>query len=147
MMNKVCTISILLSITIVAHGQTKKINAGGIEMQLSAVDTSLNLAFCSVGQMPEFPGGTTKLVAFAKSKIKYPITAINDNVQGSVILIFTIDKKGKVTNKMIFKSVRHDLDSVCLKMLSQMPNWKPGRLNGKAIAVYERWKITFILTD
>lgn len=148
-MNKVCTLLFIISIFISLHSnaQTKKINAGGIEMQVSAVDNSLNDAFCLVGQMPEFPGGTTKLVAFAKSKIKYPETAINDSVQGSVILLFTIDKKGKVTDKRIFQSVRHDLDNVCLKMLSQMPTWKAGRVNGKPIAVYERWKITFVLTD
>ena len=150
-MDKVCTLLIIIIISILialpSNGQTKKINAGGIEMQVSAADASLNDAFCSVGEMPEFPGGTTKLVAFAKSKIKYPQTAINDSVQGSVILLFTIDKKGKVTDKKVFKSVRQDLDNVCLRMLSQMPNWRAGRLNGKPIAVYERWKITFVLTD
>lgn len=148
-MNKVCTLLFIVFTFISLHsnGQTKKINAGGIEMQVSAADTSLNAAFCSVGQMPEFPGGTTKLVAFAKRKIKYPKTAINDSVQGSVILLFTIDKKGKVTDKNIFQSVRQDLDNVCLRMLSQMPNWKAGRHNGKPIAVSERWKITFVLTD
>ena len=116
-------------------------------MQVSAVDSSLSDAFFSVGQMPEFPGGTTKLIAFAKSRIKYPKTAVNDNIQGSVILQFTIDKKGKVINKIIFQSVRYDLDASCLKMLHEMPNWKPGRLNGKPIAVKERWTITFVLTD
>ncbi len=148
-MNKVCTllITFFLFISFYSKGQTKKINAGGIEMQVSAADTSLSDAFFSVGQMPKFPGGTTKLVPFAKSRIKYPKTAVNDNVQGSVILTFIIDKKGRVTDKKIFKSVRQDLDKVCLAMLSQMPKWKPGRLNRKPINIYERWKITFILTD
>jgi periplasmic protein TonB len=148
-MNKVCTLLIIISvlISLCSYGQTKRINAGGIEMQVSAADASLNDAFCSVGEMPVFPGGTTKLVTFAKSKIKYPQTAVNDSVQGSVILLFTIDKKGRVTDKKVFKSVRQDLDKVCLRMLSQMPNWKAGRLAGKPIAVFERWKITFVLTD
>jgi len=139
-MTKVYAISILFLFTIAVHRQTKNINAGGIEMQVSATDASLNDAFCSVGEMPEFPGGTTKLVAFAKSKIKYPQTAINDSVQGSVILLFVIDKKGKVSEKKIVKSVRQDLDKVCLAMLSQMPRWRPGRLNGKPIDAYERGK-------
>lgn len=137
----------LFLISFYSKGQTKTINAGGIEIQVSAADNSLNDAFLSVGDMPEFPGGTTKLVAFAKSKITYPETAIKDSVHGSVILLFKIDKKGLVTNKKIFQGVRHDLDSVCLAMLSQMPKWKPGRLNGKPIDVYERWKITFVLRE
>jgi protein TonB len=148
-MNKSCTLltgmAILLSLQ--TNGQTKDIKAGGIEMQVSSVDPSLNALFCKVGQEPKFPGGTTSLVAFAKRKIKYPQSAINDSVQGSVILMFTIDKKGKVVDKEIVKGVRNDLDSVCLKMLSQMPLWKPARLDNKAIAAYERWKITFALAD
>jgi protein TonB len=146
-MNKVCVLAILLFISSISFGQTKKIKAGGIEMQVSSADTSLNALFCKVGQEPMFPGGTKNLVAFAKRKIKYPPTAINDSVQGSVILLFTINKKGKVVDKKIVQSVRNDLDSVCLKMLNQMPLWRPARLDSKPIAAYERWKITFVLTD
>jgi TonB family protein len=146
-MIKVYMLSILLLMAKFSQGQTKKINAGGIEIQLSAVDTSLNASFCEIGQGPEFPGGMANLIAFAKHKIKYPETAVNDNVQGSVILQFIIDKKGKVTGKQIFKSVRKDLDNVCIAMLNQMPNWKPAKLNGKTIAVNERWEIKFVLTD
>ena len=72
-MNKICT-PLLLLLSIVTQGQTKKINACGIEIQLSSVDNSLNSLFCQVGKEPEFPGGITNLVAFAKSKIKYPKT-------------------------------------------------------------------------
>lgn len=146
-MNNVCVLLLLLFISPISFGQTKKINAGGIEMQVSSVDKSQDETFCKYGQEPRFPGGTKNLVAFAKRKIKYPQTAINDNVQGSVILLFIIDKKGKVVDKKVVQSVRNDLDCVCLKMLSQMPLWKPARLDNKPIAAYERWKITFVLTD
>ncbi len=146
-MTKACTFTILLLLSSFSWGQTKKINAGGIEMQVSSVDPSLNEIFCKVGQEPEFPGGSTSLIAFAKRKIKYPQSAIKDSIQGSVVLLFTIDKKGKVIDKKIVQSVRNDLDNVCLKMLNQMPLWRPARLNNKPIAAYERWKITFVLTE
>ena len=83
--------------------------------------------FCQVGQMPEFPGGLTKLVAFAKNNIKYPKKAIDDHVEGSVVLQFVIDEKGKVTNGKIIESVRADIDSVCVGMLKKMPDWKPAQ--------------------
>ena len=138
---------ILLSVSMYSKGQAKKFNAGGIEIQISAKDSSLNDIFCAVGEMPEFPGGMKKLIAFAKSNMKYPQTAINDNVQGTVLLQFVIDKKGFVTERKIIKGVRPDLNRTCLAMLSQMPRWKAGRLNGKPIETYERWKIIFILTE
>ncbi|WP_052273433.1 energy transducer TonB [Flavihumibacter solisilvae] len=146
-MHKACTLLVFLLMSIVSYAQTKTINADGIEMKISAADSSINEAFLSCGQMPEFPGGMTKLISFAKSKIKYPKTAVNDNIEGSVVLLFTIDKRGKVINQEVVQNVRYDLDSVCLRMLDKMPKWKPGRLNSKPIDVRERWKITFVLTD
>ncbi len=146
-MYKFILIALLLFVSTISIGQIKEIKAGGIEMQVSAVDTSLNELFCKMGQEPKFPGGTTKLVAFAKQKIKYPQSAINDSVQGSVILLFTVNKKGKVVNKKVVQSVRYDLDNVCLKMLHQMPLWKPAKLGKKTIAAYESWKITFLLSE
>lgn len=70
----------------------------------------------------------TRLIAFAKDNIEYPEAAVDDNIEGSVQLQFTIDKKGVVTDKAIVQGIRYDLDSVCLKMLDKMPCWEPGRL-------------------
>ena len=128
-----------------AGAQSIKMNEGGIEMQIFPMDTTLNSFFCGRVQLPEFPGGTTKLIAFAKQKLKYPQSAIEENVEGIVILQFVINKDGIVTGKKVYKSVRKDLDSICLTMLDQMPQWKPAQLSGKAIEVYERWKISFVL--
>lgn len=100
-MNTICSILLLLFLTVFTQAQTKNITAGGIEIQVSSVDMSLNAVFCQVGIMPEFPGGMDNLIAFAKRKIKYPKTAIKDNVQGSVMLQFIVNEKGKVTDTKI----------------------------------------------
>jgi hypothetical protein len=138
-------LTITLCFTSVAFGQTKELNLNGIKINASSVDTTLNAAFFDEGEMPEFPGGTKKLIAFAKSRILYPQSAVRDNIEGSLILLFVINKKGKVTQKKIVQGVRADIDAVCLQMLNQMPYWKAGKLNNKPIEVYERWIIKFIL--
>ncbi len=61
---------VLYTINSLAQLKTRDINAGGFKIQMSTVDTTIGNAFFSVGQMPEFPGGVTKLVEFAK---KYPL--------------------------------------------------------------------------
>ena len=116
-------------------------------MKISAADSSINELFCRVGEIPEFPGGRAKLIAFALNNLKYPETAVRDSVEGTVILEFTIDEQGQVINSKAAQSVRHDIDAACLRMLAKMPKWQPGRLSGKPVAVYERWKIIFRLTD
>lgn len=146
-MKRFLSVSVLLLLQIVSFGQAVNISAGGLQMEISAVDTAINAIFCKVGELPEFPGGMKELVAFAKRKIKYPKSAIKDDAEGSVVLSFEIDSNGRVINEAIFKSARYDFDAVCLRMLKRMPKWIPGRLNGKPVAVKERWRITFCFTD
>ncbi len=138
---------LFLQIASISHAQERKIEAGGYELKLSAADPEEEKIFCQVGINPHFPGGERKMVRFAKKHLYYPRSAIHDNIQGSVILEFEIDKKGRVTKKKVFKSVRTDLDRVCLNMLNQMPRWEPGSIYGKPIIVKFSWKIIFVLTE
>jgi TonB family protein len=86
-----------------------------------------------------------ELVAFAKRELYYPESAINDHIEGNVILQYKIDKDGNVADKGIFKSLRNDLDTVCLKMLDKMPSWKPAKLSDISVETYSKWTITFVL--
>jgi TonB family protein len=125
---------------------TKHIISDGIELNASTVDSSLNGIFCSMGEIPEFPGGIDRLISFAKKHIDYPKSAIKDSIEGKVVLQFTIDTIGKVIDESLLKSVRIDLDTVCLAMLRQMPLWKPGRIGDDLVSVRFIWTINFKLT-
>ena len=46
--------------------------------------------------MPEFPGGETALMKYLYSKIEYPQTAAENNVQAKVTLQFVITKDGSI---------------------------------------------------
>ncbi|SDD92673.1 TonB family C-terminal domain-containing protein [Niabella drilacis] len=146
-MDKLYAIIILCALSNISLGQSKIFTTGGIQIKVSAADSSISEAFFCVGRQPEFPGGMHKAVAFAKSKIHYPPAAVNDNVRGTVVLRFAIDTTGKVIDKAVIQNVRYDLDSACLQMLHKMPKWKPGFLNGTPVKVIEQWKVTFVLTN
>ena len=138
---------ILLSLFFVSRtiGQikSKKIEAGNLNIRMYATDPSINRMFLAKGIDPGFPGGEKSLVKFAKSKLRYPKTAIRDNIEGSVIVKFTINSRGYVTDPKLLRSVRNDLDNQCLDMLRQMPNWIPAKLGDITTAVNCDWKITF----
>uniref|UniRef100_UPI003F71F264 carboxypeptidase-like regulatory domain-containing protein n=1 Tax=Dyadobacter sp. TaxID=1914288 RepID=UPI003F71F264 len=56
-------------------------------------------------QKPEFPGGHAAMVEFLKNNIKYPAAALKANVEGVVLVRFTVDKAGELKNVLIVKGV------------------------------------------
>lgn len=93
--------------------------------------------FCSIADpMPEFPGGTAKLTEFIKTNIHYPQTCKNDSIQGRVLVRFTVEKDGSITDAKVIRSVHPDLDKEALRVVNLMPKWKPGTQNGKPVRVH-----------
>ena len=88
--------------------------------------------------MPEFPGGQQALIQFLGKKIKYPTVAQGEmGPQGRVIIRFVVDKEGNVVNPKVVRSVDPYLDKEALRIINQMPKWKPGELEDSTkVAVY-----------
>ena len=86
-----------------------------------------------VDEMPEFPGGMGELMKFINSKIVYPAEAHSKNEQGRVIVQFVVEQDGRITNAKVAKSVSPSLDAESIRLVGTMPNWKPGKVKGKAV--------------
>ena len=65
--------------------------------------------------------------------LKYPDEAVNNGIQGQVLVGFVIDEKGKITDVQVLKGVDELLDQEAVRVISASPTWKPGTLNGKKI--------------
>lgn len=90
-----------------------------------------------VEQMPEFKGGVDNLMAYLKKNIKYPDYEKKNKIQGTVYVQFVIDKKGKVTKPKILRTVTNakNFDEEVLRVVKQMPDWIPGKQDGKNVNV------------
>ena len=84
---------------------------------------------------PEFPGGTVALLSLIQQNIKYPEEAKEQEIQGRVIVKFTIEKDGSVTDVKVVKSVHPLVDEQVVRAVSAMPAWKPGMHEGKPVRV------------
>ena len=84
---------------------------------------------------PEFPGGDAALMEYLRKNIKYPAICRENNIQGRVIVTFIVNKDGTITEPEVVKSVNPSLDKEALRVISQMPNWKPGYQRGKPVRV------------
>lgn len=85
--------------------------------------------------MPEFPGGTKALMKYMSNNTGYPLLAFQHNIQGRVLVSFTVDKDGRVVNPEITKSAHPLLDAAAISVIAYMPKWKPGKVNGKRVNV------------
>lgn len=101
--------------------------------------------FMVVEKMPEFPGGIKELMSFLSKNIKYPASAIAKNVQGRVIVQFVVEKDGTPTEFKVMRSVDPALDAEALRVMQEMPKWKPGMQRGQVVRVKYTVPVTFRL--
>ena len=111
-----------------------------------AVDTNDNpLGFQEVESLPEFPGGMSELVQWLTKTLKYPLSAQNAKIEGTVLVAFIINTDGTITTPKIVTSVCDELDNEALRVIRMMPKWKPGKDQGKPCRTYFRIPIVFKL--
>lgn len=101
--------------------------------------------YVMVKNMPEFPGGARGLRDWIKSNVKYPEIARRNKVTGRVYVGFVIDKEGKVGKVKILRSINSVLDKEALRVIGNMPTWKPGMQKGKPVKVSYTFPINFQL--
>lgn len=85
------------------------------------------IIYCPLETPPQFPGGDLALIEWIKQNKVYPQEAIAKGIEGRVIVKFTIEEDGSVTNGKIMKGVDPLLDNEALRLVSIMPKWSPGR--------------------
>ena len=97
--------------------------------------------------MPEFPGGQTALSNYVNNHLDYTQQAIDDNTTGIVRVSFVIDENGKVTGAHLIDGgkIGNGLDEQALKVVGNMPLWKPGKVHGKNVKTRLELPINFQL--
>ena len=101
--------------------------------------------FMVVEDAPEFPGGVQALLDYLRKNIKYPQICRENNIQGRVLVSFVVNKDGAIVDPQVVKSVNPSLDKEALRVISGMPNWKPGSQRGKPVRVKYTVPVNFRL--
>ena len=95
--------------------------------------------------MPEFPGGEKALRQWINDHVQYPVEAKAKGVEGKVFVNFIIDPKGKVINPKIARSANPAMDAEALRIISQLPDWTPGKQKGVPVNVSYTQPVYFSL--
>ena len=82
---------------------------------------------------PEFPGGTQAMFDFIMKHVEYPETARAKGLESKFNLILKITKDGTVElMDAEGEHLSYFKDSI-LKLITEMPKWIPGKIDGKAV--------------
>lgn len=103
--------------------------------------------FTVVEQMPEYPGGMKALVTYLSENIQYPQEAKDKGIQGRVFINFVLDTDGSVTNAKLLRGIGGGCDEEAIRVVSAMPNWKPGMQRDTPVRVSYNLPIKFALSE
>jgi protein TonB len=98
-----------------------------------------------VETMPTFPGGQSELMSWIGKNLKYPTIAAENGVEGKVIVQFVVGKNGKIRDAVVARALNPSCDKEALRVVNAMPNWIPGKQNGKEVSVKFTLPIIFRL--
>jgi len=82
--------------------------------------------------MPEFKGGMDSLISYIQANLHYPKWEQSNKIEGQVFAQFIVTKTGKIQDAKIIRSVKGsvNLDKEVLRVINEMPVWKPGSQYG-----------------
>lgn len=86
-----------------------------------------------VESKPEFPGGMEKMYEFLNENINYPQAARDAKLEGMVSVKFIVTKAGKILESRVEGHLSPETDAEILRVVQLMPDWVPGKQNGKPV--------------
>jgi protein TonB len=95
--------------------------------------------------MPMFKGGDGELLKYLAANTIYPENAKKNNIQGRIIVRFSVSATGTVNRVSILKGIDPDLDAEAIRVVNTLPAFIPGKQGGKAVPVWYMVPITFTL--
>jgi TonB family protein len=108
---------------------------------ISPDSASNEQVFLITDKMPSFKSGEAEMHWYIEKNTVYPKEA--RGVNGKVYLSFVIARDGKVRDVKVLKGLGKEFDMEAVRVLSSMPDWEPGRQNGKAVNVQYTLSVSF----
>ena len=125
---------------------------GGLVADFSLIDSNKRTeidsdkVFSSVEEMPKFPGGDEALLKYVGMHLNYPKEALRNNVQGKCILKFVVTKIGTIGKIKIVRSLSQECDEEAKRVVRTLPEFFPGRQNGRPVNVWYTLPVNFRLS-
>lgn len=102
-------------------------------------------SFIVVEQVAEFPGGNEALAKYLGANMRYPNEAQKAKIQGKALVSFIVNDNGDVRDPRVVKGLGYGIDEEAIRVVLNMPRWKPAKQNGQAMATEYHLPLEFKL--
>ncbi len=92
-----------------------------------------------------FPGGDAALRQFIAKNTVYPEIAIEQGLQGTVVLRFKVDVDGSVSTVSVKKSLSRECDKAAMDVFRKLPKFTPAKTNGHPVPVWFTMPVKFAI--
>lgn len=92
----------------------------------------------------EFPGGIEAMQAYLLQNVRFPDAAKGQNVNGRVFVHFVVGKDGAIEDAKVVRSLQADCDAEALRVIREMPKWKPAMQLGEPVPAQYTMAIQFM---
>ncbi|HVU94176.1 MAG TPA: TonB family protein [Puia sp.] len=102
--------------------------------------------FTKVEIESEYPGGTAAWMRYLNKNFRYPEDAINNEIQGTVVVQFIVDKEGNVSNvEAVSGPETGGLRQEAIRVIERSGKWVPAIQNGRNVKSYKKQPVQFKL--
>ncbi len=105
------------------------------------------VVYTTVQKKPEYPGGQAALFQYLRDNIMYPQVSLDNGIQGTVVVQFTVNENGELSDLVVARSLDRSCDEEAIRVIKKMPKWEAGEQNGKKVCVRYTMPIRFVMTN
>ncbi len=97
--------------------------------------------------MPEFPGGIEGLKRYLNRNLRMPESSLEPGSIVHVVARFVVGADGRVSDIEIIQLADAVFNMEVKRVISKMPDWKPGSQNQRNVAVYFDLPVNFVSSE
>ncbi len=101
--------------------------------------------FTIVEEQPSPVGGMKAFYDYVGANLKYPPRASRMGIEGRVFVEFVVERDGSLTDIRVAKGIGGGCDEEAIRVISEAPNWNPGKQRGRNVRVRMIMPIVFKL--
>lgn len=83
--------------------------------------------------MPSYPGDMEALYKFLGQQMHYPKEALENGIEGRVVVSFVVEEDGRLTHFEAISSPSPLLSNEAIRIMTQMPRWNPAKRMGRNV--------------